>query len=165
MLARILATVSCDLAAGLPRPATSPAAALLMGLVAAGGLLLPHRWSAAADSQRRIRLCLLAFVLLLLVVLGRAVQLEVTQGAAFRAEAAKPLVRRHRLRGVRGRILARDGTVLACDRETPALAVHYRWLEEPADPRWVRRMARSRLSRTDRKDPRRMAAAEAEVRF
>jgi penicillin-binding protein 2 len=99
-----------------------------------------------------------------LLVFARAVQLEVTQVAAFRAEAAKPLVRRHSQRGVRGRILARNGTVLACDKETLALAVHYRWLEEPPNPRWLRWTARSRLARADRKDPQRVSAEEARVR-
>ncbi|MEE8347142.1 MAG: hypothetical protein V3S20_07335, partial [Dehalococcoidia bacterium] len=40
-------------------------------------------------------------------------QLEVTEGSAFRAEAVKPLRREKSLPGTRGRILARDGTVLA----------------------------------------------------
>ncbi len=117
----------------------------------------------AVDSRRRIRLCLVGFVLLLLIVFARAVQLEVTEGEAFRCRAAEPLVRRQGLPGVRGRILARDGTVLACDKKTLALAVHYRWLEEPPNPRWLRWRARSRLSRAERKDPRRVAAEEARV--
>jgi penicillin-binding protein 2 len=117
----------------------------------------------AVDSRRRIRLCLLGFVVALLIVFSRAVQLEVTQGEAFRSQAAEPLVRRHSLPGVRGRILARDGTVLACDKKTLALAVHYRWLEEPANPRWLRWTARSRLSRAERRDAQRVAAEEARV--
>ncbi len=119
---------------------------------------------AVVDSRRRIRLCLAGFALLLVGVFGRAVQLEVTQGDAFRSEAARPLVRRHSVPGVRGRILARNGTVLACDKEVLALAVHYRWLEEPPNPRWLRWTARSRLSRAERKDPRRVAAEEARLR-
>ena len=118
---------------------------------------------AVVDSRRRMRICLVGVVVLMIGVFGRAVQLEVTEGAAFRSEAANPLVRRHSLPGVRGRILARNGTVLACDKEVLALAVHYRWLEEPAHPRWLRWTARSRLSRTGRKRPERVAAEEARV--
>ncbi len=118
---------------------------------------------AVVDSRRRIRICLAGFVVLLLGVFARAVQLEATRGAAFRAEAARPLVRRHSLPGARGRILARNGTVLACDKEVLALAVHYRWLEEPAHPRWLRWTARSRLSPTERRKPERVAAEEARV--
>ena len=115
------------------------------------------------DSRRRLRICLGGFVLLLLVVFGRAVQLEVTQGAAFRAEATRPLKRQKSLPGVRGRILARDGTVLAHDKEAIALAVHYRYLEQPPDAGWLRREVRWRLSRAERKDPPRVAAEETVV--
>ena len=88
---------------------------------------------AAVDSRRRMRIVLIGFLVLLSIVFARAVQLEVTQGAAFRAETAKPLRREQSLPGVRGRILAADGTVLACDRESFALAVPYRWLSEPSN--------------------------------
>ena len=123
-----------------------------------------HPAPAAVDSRRRARVCLIGFVVLLLVVFGRVVQLEVTQGAAFRAEASKPLVRRQSLPGVRGRILARNGTVLAHDKKILCVAVHYRWLEQPPDPRWLRWTARRRLSANQRKDPKRVAAEEPRLR-
>lgn len=119
---------------------------------------------AVVDSRRRLGVCLGGFVFLLVVVFSRAVQLEMTQGAAFRAEATKPLRRERSLPGVRGRILARDGTMLAYDRKVLALAVHYRYLEDPPDRRWLRRSARSRLNNAQRKDPRRVAAEEDRVR-
>jgi penicillin-binding protein 2 len=40
------------------------------------------------------------------------------------------------------------------------VAVHYRWLEEPADPAWLARQARSRLTRQERRDRGKLAAAE-----
>ena len=119
-----------------------------------------HTEPAVVDSRRRLAMFFAGFVGLLLLVLGRVVQLEVTQGAAFRAAAAKPLVRRHSLPGVRGRILARNGTVLACDTKVLALAVHYRYVQQPADPRWLRWTARSRLAAAARKDPRRLEAEQ-----
>ena len=67
------------------------------------------------DPRRRLRITLAGLLVLLAVVLGRAVQLEVGQGAAFRAVAVQPIQRPTRLPGPRGRILARDGAVLACD--------------------------------------------------
>lgn len=121
--------------------------------------------SPVVDSRRRLRLCLLGFVVFMAIVLGRVVQLEVTQGAAFRLEAAKPLVRRESLPGVRGRILAANGTVLAHDTKVLALAVHYRWLEEPPNPRWLHWTARSRLSPEQRKNRRRVAVEEDQIRI
>jgi penicillin-binding protein 2 len=123
-----------------------------------------HPAAAAVDSRRRLRMWLVGFVLVLIVVLGRAVQLEVTQGAAFRQEAARPLVYRQSLPGVRGRILARDGTVLAYDKKVLALAVRYRYLQQPPNEAWLRSMARARLSKSERKDPERMAAETARLR-
>ena len=120
--------------------------------------------SSTVSSTRRLRICLIGFLLLLGIVFGRMVQLEVSQGAAFRSEAGRPLIRKRSLPGVRGRILARDGTVLAYDKKILGVAVHYRYLEEPPDPDWLRRTARSHLSRKQRKNPRSVAAAEAEVR-
>ncbi len=121
------------------------------------------RRASDGDSLRRVRLVFLGVVLLLIVVFGRLVQLEATQGAAFRAEAAKPLEREHLVPGVRGRILSAGGAVLAGDKETRALAVHYRWIEEPADPGWLRWTARRRLTRAERRDEGRMAEAKADV--
>ncbi len=54
--------------------------------------------------------------------------------------------------------------MLATDVEARALAVHYRYLETPPDAAWLRRQARTRLSASERRDPRQVAAAEALVR-
>lgn len=118
---------------------------------------------AVGESLRRVRVVFVGFALLLTVVFGRLIHLEVTQGADFRTEAARPLEREHLVPGVRGRVLAAGGQVLACDKETRALAVHYRWIEEPPDPGWLRWTARSRLTRAERRDQQRVADAEAEV--
>ena len=107
---------------------------------------------------------LVGFLVLLGVVFGRVVQLEVTQGGAFRSQAAQPLVRQRDLPGLRGRIFASDASVLACDKEVLALAVHYRYLEQPANERWLRYAARRRLSKTARKDPRQVAAEMSRLR-
>ena len=49
-----------------------------------------------------------------------------------------------------GRILSIDGQVLAHDVDTFQIQVHYRWLEEPPNPRWLRKEVYSRLERKDR---------------
>ena len=61
-----------------------------------------------------------------------------------------------------GRILSADGQVLAHDRLRYDIQVHYRWLEEPPDERWLTRQALSRLSRRDRR--RTALVAEAKQR-
>jgi len=126
--------------------------------------LSEERPAAVVDPRRRLRICLGGFLLLAVMVLGRAAQLEVTQGDAFRAEAAQPLERRHSLPGVRGRILAHDGTVLAYDKKILALAVQYRYLQQPPDPRWLRAAARARLPKVQRRDAQSLAAAEDQLR-
>ncbi|MBN1911009.1 MAG: hypothetical protein JW818_14785 [Pirellulales bacterium] len=117
----------------------------------------------AVDSKTRLGACVVIFVILLGVVFGRLVQLEAADGQAFRDRAARPVTERHEARGTRGRILARDGTVLAQDETVRALAVRYRYLQEPPDPTWLRSMARARLTRAQRRNPEDVAAAEEQV--
>ncbi len=123
-----------------------------------------HPAPAVVDSRRRLRICLAGFLAAAGLVFGRMVQLQVTQGRAFCQEASRPLTRLEVLPGVRGRILASSGEILACDRQVLCLAVHYRYLEDPIDAGWLRQTARLRLSRAERGRPQRVAAAEAEVR-
>jgi penicillin-binding protein 2 len=119
--------------------------------------------TSVVDPRRRLRISLAGFVLLLLFVFGRTVQLEVIQGAGFRAEALRPVEKEMVLPASRGRILARDGTVLAYDRTVEAVAVHYRWLQEPPDEHWLRTTVRLRLSRGDRQNAQKLAAEKARV--
>jgi len=123
-----------------------------------------HASPATVDSRGRLRVCLIGVGVLLAVVLGRVVALEITQGEAFREEAGKPLVFHTYPPGTRGRILSADGQVLALDRQTHALAVHYRYLETPPNKNWLRRKARRGLSRAERKDPARLDAEIQRVR-
>ena len=118
---------------------------------------------AVVDPCRRMTILLCCFVVAMLLVFARVVQLEVAQGAAFREEALRPIEREIILPAVRGRILARDGTVLARDCAIDALAVEYRLLQDPPDERWLRGEVNSRLSKSDRKDAEKVSAARAEV--
>ncbi len=119
--------------------------------------------TSVVDPRRRLRICLAGFVALLLLVFSRTVQLELTQGAGFRAEALRPIDKETLLPAARGRILARDGTLLAYDRTVEAVAVHYRWLQDPPDERWFRTIVRARLSRGDRQNTQQLAAEKAKV--
>ncbi len=62
-----------------------------------------------------------------------------------------------------GRILSADGQILAHDRLRYDVLVHFRWLEEPADERWLTQQALSRLSRRDRRRTARVDEAEQRV--
>jgi penicillin-binding protein 2 len=116
------------------------------------------------DSKRRSRLLLAGFMLAGTLIVSRAVHIDLTQGADYRRVAARPAVIRTELPARRGRILARDGTVLAAARPSVQLFVNYRWLEEPPNEDWLRRTAQRRLNRADRKDPARLAAEISRVR-
>ena len=123
-----------------------------------------HEFSAAryeaptvVDPRRRLRICLAGFAALCGLVFARATQLELTAGPVFRERAAKPLQRSVPLPAVRGRIVDRNGRVLAHDRQLFGLAVQYRWLQEPSDPAWLRSLVRARLTPAERKLPGRVA--------
>jgi penicillin-binding protein 2 len=115
-------------------------------------------------TRDRVRWLYGLFALALVVILGRAAQLELTDGVNFRRLAARPIERTIPLVAERGRILARDGTVLAQDRAATAIAVQFRYLQDPPDPAWLRRQARARLSAHDRRYPDRVAKMQTQVR-
>jgi penicillin-binding protein 2 len=112
--------------------------------------------------RHRLRWLFAGFVVLLLTVYGRLIALEMRDGPEYRKMAAEPIIRRQTVPGMRGRIVARDGTVLAYDQPLVDLAMNYRWLEEPADERWLLRMARARLTPAERRDFTRVAQEERE---
>lgn len=92
-------------------------------------------------------------------VAARLVQLELAVGPQYRQLARQPVRSEEPLPAVRGRILARDGTVLAHDKPSASLAMHFRYLQWPTDEAWLRRQARSRLPVADRNHPEKLAAA------
>jgi penicillin-binding protein 2 len=126
-----------------------------------------HLSNAAApsvvDPRRRLRVCLAGFAAALLVIFARVAELEVTQGAGFRAEALHSIAKESVLPAARGHILARDGTVLARDETIRAVSVEYRWLQDPPDRRWLRNVVRMRLPKTVRRDAEKFAAEKAKV--
>jgi len=115
-------------------------------------------------SGRRLRWTISFFCVVLATIFFRAVQLEVSDGASFRQLAVQPRERTVSLAQSRGRILARDGSVLAGERTVQALAIQYAYLEDPPNPKWLRGLARSRLPRADRRKAELVAAKESEVR-
>lgn len=111
----------------------------------------------AVNTTARLRWLLAAIVVLAAIVFARVVALELWYGDQYREVASRPIERTVLAGATRGRILAKDGTVLAYDREAAALAIHYRCLEQPPNEVWLRREARRRLLRKDRRDTARVA--------
>lgn len=116
------------------------------------------------NTRGRLRWVMAGFCLAALAILARAAQLEIIDGENFRRRAAEPIERTVAIPPARGRIVARDGTVLAEDRVARAVAVQFRYLENPPDVAWLNRLVRARLPRSQRKDLARVAAMEATVR-
>ena len=113
--------------------------------------------------ERRLKILLALLGLCGLAVAVRLGQMQIVHAQRYRQAAAAALIRpAHYVAPIRGRIVSRDGTVLAEDQPTWELRVHFGALS--ADPRYVRRLAGlfRRTGRLDRNATRR--ASEAAVR-
>jgi len=108
---------------------------------------------AQVDPGRRLRWLFAAFVLCVAVVAGRAIWLETRIGPAARRRAAQPITSVVPLSAPRGKIVTSDATVLAEDASVAALTMHYRYLEQPSNEAWLRRLARRRTGRRNRQPP------------
>lgn len=124
-------------------------------------LRAPER-AAAIDPQRRMNLCLFGYLALLLFLWMMLFAQQHVWGEAYRAAAGRPQRRVESVVAPRGRIYSADGQLLADYRPSVALAVHYRFLEDPPDPSWLRRQARARVDRRHRSDPVRLQQAARE---
>lgn len=88
--------------------------------------------------HRRLTLLMAGLGVVLVVLTGQTVRLTVVKGAENRSRAERVLDRREYLAMSRGRILDRNGLVLALDVATYSVAVPYEVLR----PGWVLRQAR-----------------------
>lgn len=116
------------------------------------------------NPRRRVVVCFLGFVLVAGTILAKAVWLEMNEGPKRREIAARPLENRQTLPAKRGTIVDRNGVVLAEDRAISSLAVQYRYLETPPNERWLRSLARSRLTKEQRKNLHLVEVEERKVR-
>jgi penicillin-binding protein 2 len=117
------------------------------------------------DAEPGVRLWWLfvAMTLPLLVVAGRLIYLQGFVAEGFAVETQHEAESFEAIPARNGRIVATDGTVLAFDDERYRLLVHYRWLEDPPNERWLRDEALARLSRSERRDKGRVEQAKADV--
>lgn len=132
------------------------------------GLLEPSSPSAAWDwdGTPAHRLVVLAILMIapLVAIAARVADLQCRLQPAFTEVFSRTTTDIEELPARQGRLLAADGTVLAEDMLQYDLRVHYRRLEEPPDPRWLRRKAWERLSRNERRQSAQVAAQESLLR-
>jgi penicillin-binding protein 2 len=119
----------------------------------------------AFDRQPALRIVVLfgAILVPILTIAGRMMHVQGRLSGRYAAEFDRTSERFEPIPSHDGRILATGGEILAEDREVFALNVHYRWLEDPPDARWLRGMALSRLDRQARRDPQQIAREEERV--
>lgn len=103
--------------------------------------------------QGRLRLLSAGIVCILCVIGIRVYHVQVVLPDRFLA----PWTQTHQVQSDVpnriGRILSRDGAVLADDVTRYSVAVHYRWLEQPFDRVWLQRQVSARLTPEERHDP------------
>lgn len=125
---------------------------------------LPSTWDWDATPAHRLVVLAALFIVPLVVITVRIADLQWRLQPAYTEVFARTHTEVVELPARQGRLLAADGTVLADDVLQYDLRVHYRRLEEPPDPRWLRRKAWERLSRSERRQSALVAAQESLLR-
>lgn len=121
-------------------------------------------WDWQDTPAQRLVLLGAIFMLPLVIITARVADLQYRLQPAFTEVFARTTSGTEEIPARQGRLLAADGTVLAADVLQYDLRVHYRRLEDPPDPRWLRRKAWERLSRSERRQSARVAAQESLLR-
>jgi penicillin-binding protein 2 len=89
----------------------------------------------------------------LLVVGGRMVHVQAFLTGEYAVEFGKTREKFEEIPALTGRILSAEGIELARDVRVYNVTAHYRWLEMPADEKWLRGEALSRLDPKARRKP------------
>ena len=121
------------------------------------------RWQ--TDARPALRLTWLGVLMLfpMAAIGARVAYLQTSTAELFAKPFERTFISYEPIPSRDGRLLSADGRVLATDRQQFTVKVHYRWLEEPADRAWLKSQALARLSKSDRRDPLRMAQAEQQI--
>ena len=119
-----------------------------------------NRWQ--TDGRPAMRLLWLGVLMLLpMAAIGaRVAYLQTSTAALFAQPFEQEYISYESVPSRDGRLLSADGRVLATDRQQFSVKVHYRWLEEPADPAWLKSQALSRLAKSERRNPELIARLE-----
>jgi penicillin-binding protein 2 len=119
--------------------------------------------TASSAASTRVRLLAATFGVALSLVAARIVHLQGIAADQFVVRWDETTTILEPIPASNGRIVSSDGVVLAFDRTRFDLSVHYRWLEDPPNPRWLGQQARQLLAPRDRRDRAQLKRAEAEV--
>lgn len=90
-------------------------------------------------------------VLPLFAVGYRLIQLQVNLKQDYASEFEREIIDYEIIPARNGRIVA-ESDVLATDVEQYDVSAHYRWLEHPPNPDWLKQQARAKLTRVERRD-------------
>jgi penicillin-binding protein 2 len=110
--------------------------------------------------ERRLKIFLLFVLLATIVLLARAMQVQVINHSYWTQRAAGLLQTTHFTETTRGRILDINGKVMAQDVPCTDACVDFRAIIDPPDPLWVAKLAQRRLSNRLGKDLRQMSAEQ-----
>ncbi len=125
----------------------------------------PHgAWDWDAAPAHRLTVLAVLLIVPLIAITVRIADLQYRLQPAFTDVFSRTHTEVVDIPAREGRLLAADGTVLADDVLQYDLLVHYRRMEEPPDPRWLRRKAWERLNRSERRQSALVAAQESLLR-
>lgn len=118
------------------------------------------------DRMPGVRVFLLGMLLILplLAVSGRLLFIQFMNAEYFYSQFGRTTESFETIPSRDGRIVSIDGRVLAMDVERFDLQMHFRWLEEPSNTRWLKRQALSLLEPKDRRNLEKLEAAKEKIR-
>lgn len=120
-------------------------------------------WSIDAAPRARLVLLFVLFTLPVMLVAARLVWLQVIIPDRFVAAWTQTRETFETIPASDGRIESVDGQVLAFDQPSYAIHVHYRWLEEPVDPAWLKARARELLPKDERRNKAKLEEAQSQI--
>ncbi len=123
----------------------------------------PTDWALEQRPALRIVSLFIAILLPVCAIGARLAYVQSELAEGFASEFHREIIRYESIPSHDGRIIAADGEVLAEDQQLFGVTVHYRWLEEPPDPAWLKAQALARLDRAQRRNPQAVAGEQARI--
>lgn len=116
------------------------------------------------NDPRRRPLILALFIIAVFTVIGvRVAYMQTAVASRYITPWQEFTVEEEEIPCRDGRILSRDGVVLAQDESRYDLSLDYRWLQNPPHPGWIRQQVSQQIPPQYRRDPARRAAVEKQL--